>query len=155
MTTETAELVRHEVAFQGYFRVGRYYFRHTLHNGGMSNLITREVFERGQAGAVLLYDPRPGDEAASSLHVAHATVKLYADTSASTVVALGAASDIAVTGTQVSFDDVVARVVRIELDDVIGTFYGLAVASLAEVEMVARGEAIATDDTIFRDGFEP
>jgi len=64
------------------------------------------------------------------------------------------ASDLAVTGTQVSFDDVVARVVRIELDDVTGTFYGLAIASLAEVEVVARGEAIATDDTIFRDGFE-
>ncbi|MEA2849675.1 MAG: ADP-ribose pyrophosphatase, partial [Rhodospirillaceae bacterium] len=32
--------------------------RHTLHNGGMSNVISREVFERGQAGAVLLYDPR-------------------------------------------------------------------------------------------------
>jgi ADP-ribose pyrophosphatase len=57
MKKETAELVRHEVAFQGHFRVGRYVFRHTLHNGGMSNMITREVFERGQAGAVLPYDP--------------------------------------------------------------------------------------------------
>jgi len=37
---------------------------------------------------------------------------------------------------------------------VTGTFYGLAVASLAEVEIVARGEAIAIDDTIFRDGFD-
>jgi len=58
MTKETAELVRHEVAFQGYFKVGRYFFRHTLHNGGTSDVIRREVFERGQAGAVLLYDPR-------------------------------------------------------------------------------------------------
>jgi len=58
MTKETAELVRHEVAFQGYFRVVRYFFRHTLHDGGMSDVISREVFERGQAGAVLLYDPR-------------------------------------------------------------------------------------------------
>ena len=49
MTKETAELVRHEVAFQGYFRVGRYFFRHTLHNGGKSGVISREVFERGQA----------------------------------------------------------------------------------------------------------
>jgi ADP-ribose pyrophosphatase len=58
MTKETAELVRHEVAFQGYFKVVRYFFRHTLHDGGMSDVISREVFERGQAGAVLLYDPR-------------------------------------------------------------------------------------------------
>jgi ADP-ribose pyrophosphatase len=58
MAKETAELVRQEVAFQGYFQVVRYFFRHTLHNGGMSDVISREVFERGQAGAVLLYDPQ-------------------------------------------------------------------------------------------------
>ena len=54
---ETAELVRHEVAFHGYFKVGRYFFRHSLHRGGQSGVISREVFERGQAGAVLPYDP--------------------------------------------------------------------------------------------------
>jgi ADP-ribose pyrophosphatase len=57
-STETAELVRHEVAFQGYFRVGRYFFRHSLFKGGTSEIISREVFERGMAAAVLLYDPR-------------------------------------------------------------------------------------------------
>jgi len=54
---ETAQLVRHEVAYQGYFKVGRYFFRHSLHQGGESAVISREVFERGQAGAVLPYDP--------------------------------------------------------------------------------------------------
>ena len=54
---ETTELVRHEVAYQGYFKVGRYFFRHSLHRGGLSSMISREVFERGQAGAVLPYDP--------------------------------------------------------------------------------------------------
>ena len=54
---ETAELVRKETAFQGYFKVVRYFFRHSLHNGGTSGEISREVFERGQAGAALLYDP--------------------------------------------------------------------------------------------------
>ena len=58
MSEEKAELVRHEVAFQGYFKVGRYFFRHTLHNGGLSDVISREVFERGQAGGVLMYDPQ-------------------------------------------------------------------------------------------------
>ena len=58
MTEEKAELVRHEVAFHGYFKVVRYFFRHTLHKGGMSAVISREVFERGQAGAVLPYDPQ-------------------------------------------------------------------------------------------------
>jgi len=54
---ETVELVRHEVAYQGYFRVGRYFFRHGLHRGGKSEVISREVFERGRAAAVLPYDP--------------------------------------------------------------------------------------------------
>lgn len=57
LANETVELVRHETAFQGYFKVGRYFFRHGLHKGGMSDVISREVFERGQAGALLLYDP--------------------------------------------------------------------------------------------------
>jgi ADP-ribose pyrophosphatase len=58
MTKETVELVRREVAFEGYFKVIRYFLRHALHDGGMSGIIDREVFERGQAGAALLYDPQ-------------------------------------------------------------------------------------------------
>lgn len=58
MSKETAEIVRQEVAFQGYFKVVRYFFRHTLHKGGMSDEVSREVFERGQAGGVLMYDPQ-------------------------------------------------------------------------------------------------
>jgi ADP-ribose pyrophosphatase len=54
---ETVELVGHEVAFQGYFRVGRYFFRHGLYQGGQSAVVRREVFERGHAAAVLPYDP--------------------------------------------------------------------------------------------------
>ena len=57
LPNETAELVREEVAFQGYFKIVRYFFRHGLHQGGQSKIITREVFERGQAAAVLPYDP--------------------------------------------------------------------------------------------------
>jgi ADP-ribose pyrophosphatase len=55
---EKVELVRQETPFQGYFKVVRYFFRHGLHKGGTSNVISREVFERGQAGAVLLYDAK-------------------------------------------------------------------------------------------------
>lgn len=58
MSEETAELIRQEVAFQGHFKVMRYFFRHSLYKGGTSDVISREVFERGQAGAVLLYDPQ-------------------------------------------------------------------------------------------------
>lgn len=44
-------------------------------------------------------------------------------------------------GTDVAFNDVKARSVRIELNEVTGTFYGMKVAGLAEVEVLARGEA--------------
>ena len=54
---EKAELVERTVAFQGYFRIARYLFQHSLFQGGQSGEIQREVFERGQAAAVLPYDP--------------------------------------------------------------------------------------------------
>lgn len=54
---EKAELVERTVAFQGHFRVARYLFRHSLYQGGQSGEVKREVFERGQAAAVLPYDP--------------------------------------------------------------------------------------------------
>lgn len=58
LPNETFELVRQEVAFKGYFGINRYFFRHGLFQGGTSNVISREVFERGQAGAVMPYDPK-------------------------------------------------------------------------------------------------
>jgi hypothetical protein len=103
---------------------------------------------------VRLYDPRRGDEANSSVHVAHANLRLYADAAATVPIAQASASDVQVGGTDVAFADVVARKLRIELDQVDGTFYGLTIASLAEVEVIARGEGIDSDDTIFRSGFE-
>lgn len=55
---ENAELLERTVAFQGYFRLARYRFRHSLYRGGVSGTFDREVFERGQAAAVLPYDPQ-------------------------------------------------------------------------------------------------
>ncbi|MFO1154354.1 MAG: NUDIX domain-containing protein [Rhodospirillales bacterium] len=46
-----------ETAYTGYFRIDRYRLRHRLFAGGWSGPMGREVFERGQAVAVLLYDP--------------------------------------------------------------------------------------------------
>ncbi|MBL8658821.1 MAG: NUDIX domain-containing protein [Rhodospirillales bacterium] len=46
-----------ETAFSGYYRVDRYRLRHRLFAGGRSGSMGREVFERGHAVAVLLYDP--------------------------------------------------------------------------------------------------
>lgn len=46
----------HEVVCQAHFRIDRYRLRHRLFAGGWSPPVLREVFERGQAVAVVLYD---------------------------------------------------------------------------------------------------
>ena len=43
--------------FQGYFAVDTYQIQHRLFAGGWSEPFQRELFERGHAVAVLLYDP--------------------------------------------------------------------------------------------------
>jgi ADP-ribose pyrophosphatase len=61
MTSETriegVEVLERKTVFQGHFRVDRYVFRHKRFDGGWTGPVVREVFERGQAAAVLLYDP--------------------------------------------------------------------------------------------------
>lgn len=52
-----AQIVKTETAFQGYFRVDRLTIRHATFAGD-SIEICREVFKRGNAVCVLLYDPR-------------------------------------------------------------------------------------------------
>jgi ADP-ribose pyrophosphatase len=51
------EIVQKEIVYQGFFRMLKYHFKHTRYAGGWSGIINREVFERGNCVAVLLYDP--------------------------------------------------------------------------------------------------
>lgn len=90
---------------------------------------------------VMLYNPRFGDEANSSLQVVSAGVELCSDLNCNTVVATQTVSSLAVAGTPVNFADVSGvRAVRVTLTDVSGTFYGLDIASLAEIEVIGKGE---------------
>ena len=50
------EVVRKETPFQDYFQVDRYHLRHRKFDGGWTEVMTRECFERGHAAAVLPYD---------------------------------------------------------------------------------------------------
>ncbi|WP_419901510.1 NUDIX domain-containing protein [Kiloniella sp.] len=50
------EIIEKTTPFKGYFQVDSYRFSHSLFEGGMSREIVREVFERGHAAAVLLYN---------------------------------------------------------------------------------------------------
>ena len=46
-----------ETGYQGFYRVDRLGFKHSLHQGGESPLIDREQFIRGNVVGVLPYDP--------------------------------------------------------------------------------------------------
>lgn len=46
-----------ETMFQGFFRVVKLHLRHRRFDGGWSEPIQRELFQRGNAVGVLLYDP--------------------------------------------------------------------------------------------------
>jgi len=52
------EILQREVGYEGFFRMEKYRLRHRLYSGEMSPVMERELFERGHAAAVLLYDPK-------------------------------------------------------------------------------------------------
>jgi ADP-ribose pyrophosphatase len=54
---DSVQILAHEVAYRGFFRIERYRLRHRLYRGGMSAEISREIFVRGATVGVLLYDP--------------------------------------------------------------------------------------------------
>lgn len=50
------QILDQRTVFQGFFRINEYKIRHRLFNGGWSDVVTREMFERGHAVVVLPYD---------------------------------------------------------------------------------------------------
>lgn len=54
---DSVRVHRREVAWQGHFRIDRLALDHPLFEGGRSEVLVREVFERGAVGGVLPYDP--------------------------------------------------------------------------------------------------
>lgn len=51
------KIVAKERLHDGFFKIDCYSVTHKLFNGGETEVFKREIFERGQASAVLLYDP--------------------------------------------------------------------------------------------------
>lgn len=58
MRTKDLEILEQETCYQGFYRLQRVRLRHRLFAGGMSPPIVREVIEKGDVAAVLLYDPQ-------------------------------------------------------------------------------------------------
>ena len=52
------KIVTKETLYNGFFKIDRFAIQHKLFAGGSSEVFTRELFERGEAAAVLLYDPK-------------------------------------------------------------------------------------------------
>lgn len=90
---------------------------------------------------VRLYRVRPGGAAQSSLQVHATTVQLFEGVASATPSVTRTSGVVELTGTDVAFPEVLARRVRVRLDQVSGTFSGLSVAGLGEIEVIARGEA--------------
>lgn len=88
---------------------------------------------------IRLYNPVAGGEANSSVVVTGTTIRLYSDVTALTESARATTGELSEDGTSVRFGDVLTRAVKIEISGVTGTFYGAHVASLAEVEVIAKG----------------
>jgi ADP-ribose pyrophosphatase len=57
MNENDCQIIEREVCYQGFYRLERLRLRHRLFAGGMSPAIVREVIEKGDVAAVLLYDP--------------------------------------------------------------------------------------------------
>jgi ADP-ribose pyrophosphatase len=55
---ERIEILGKEAGFAGFFRIDKYRLRHRKHDGRWTRTIEREVFERGDAAAALLWDER-------------------------------------------------------------------------------------------------
>ena len=56
-THQDLQIIEKKRVFQGYFAIDQFTLKHRLFNGQWSRAFQREVFERGNAAAVLLYDP--------------------------------------------------------------------------------------------------
>ncbi|WP_318403291.1 ADP-ribose diphosphatase [Photobacterium leiognathi] len=54
---EDVDILAKETVYQGFFKIVKYRFRHKLFAGDWSGEISREMFERGHAAALLPYDP--------------------------------------------------------------------------------------------------
>ncbi len=56
-TTEDVEIIQRETLYQGFFRAEKITLKHKLFRGGWTTPMSREIFVRGEAVGVLLYDP--------------------------------------------------------------------------------------------------
>jgi ADP-ribose pyrophosphatase len=57
MSKKQFSIINETICYEGFFSLKTIELKHTLYKGGWSNILTRELFHRGNCVAVLLYDP--------------------------------------------------------------------------------------------------
>ncbi|MHB1218450.1 MAG: NUDIX domain-containing protein [Alphaproteobacteria bacterium] len=58
LTRRDVEIVDRTIGYEGFSKLHVLHLRHRRHDGGWSDVIEREVYERANAAAMLLYDPK-------------------------------------------------------------------------------------------------
>ncbi len=54
---ENIEVIKKDTLYKRFFRVDEYFFKYPRYDGKMSDIVSREVMERGNSAGILLYDP--------------------------------------------------------------------------------------------------
>lgn len=90
---------------------------------------------------VRLYNTRQADRGRSTVQVNAATVELCQDVDCTNVLRSATTGALSDAGTDVAFPGTRVRAVRVKIDAVTGQLLGQTVASLGEIEVIARGEA--------------
>ncbi len=58
MDEDAIDIRERKTVYQGFFRIDHFRLRHRLYAGGWSRELSREIFLRHNAAAILLYDPQ-------------------------------------------------------------------------------------------------
>src|SRR3546814_6575310 len=66
------DILEKTTPFKGYFQVDRYRLRHRKFDGGWTDEMAREIFERGHAAAVLLRSEEHPSELQSLMRISYA-----------------------------------------------------------------------------------
>jgi len=57
VSVDNVEVIEKTICYKGFFSIAQLRLRHRKYDGEWSEILTREIFERGHAVAVLPYDP--------------------------------------------------------------------------------------------------
>ncbi|MDW8394591.1 MAG: T9SS type A sorting domain-containing protein, partial [Chitinophagales bacterium] len=98
---------------------------------------------------VKIYNIPFGGDANSTLQVKKATITLYSDADGKIpITSQTLNTNLTEQGAAVNFNNVVAQSVRVKINKVSGTYYGLQVSGLGEIEVIASGKIFSNRNSV-------